>query len=61
MHIPNESALLRRARQRAQDRSADAITRFAGSMLFVYLHVGWFVLWVSWTSRPTCSARCGPR
>jgi uncharacterized membrane protein len=46
MHIPNESALLRRARQRAQDRSADAITRFAGSMLFVYLHVGWFVLWI---------------
>ncbi|HEX8858657.1 MAG TPA: DUF1003 domain-containing protein [Actinomycetes bacterium] len=46
MHIPNESALLRGARQRPQDRAADAITRFAGSMLFVYLHVGWFVLWV---------------
>jgi uncharacterized membrane protein len=46
MHIPNESALLRRERQRPQDRAADAITRFAGSMLFVYLHVGWFALWV---------------
>jgi uncharacterized membrane protein len=46
MHIPNESTLLRGARQRPQDRAADAITRFAGSMLFVYLHVGWFVLWV---------------
>jgi uncharacterized membrane protein len=33
-------------RQRPQDRAADAITRFAGKMLFVYLHVGWFVLWV---------------
>jgi uncharacterized membrane protein len=46
MHIPNESVLLRRARRRTQDRAADAITRFAGSMLFVYLHVGWFALWV---------------
>jgi uncharacterized membrane protein len=46
MHIPNESALLQQARQRLQDRAADAITRFSGSMLFVYLHVGWFVLWV---------------
>jgi uncharacterized membrane protein len=46
MHIPNESALLRRARRSLQDRAADAITRFAGSMLFVYLHVGWFVVWI---------------
>jgi uncharacterized membrane protein len=46
MHIPNESALLRQARQRLQDRVADIITRFAGSMLFVYLHVGWFAVWI---------------
>ena len=46
MHIPNETALLRRARQSTQDRLADAITRFAGSMRFVYLHVAWFVLWI---------------
>jgi uncharacterized membrane protein len=46
MHIPNESLLLQQARQRPQDRAADAITRLAGSMLFVYLHVGWFALWV---------------
>ena len=46
MHIPNESALLRRARGRLQDRAADAITRLAGSMLFVYLHVGWFAVWI---------------
>ena len=25
---------------------ADAITRFAGSMSFVYLHVGWFAVWI---------------
>jgi uncharacterized membrane protein len=29
-----------------QDRAADAITRFAGSMSFVYLHVGWFAVWI---------------
>jgi uncharacterized membrane protein len=30
-----------------QDRIADAITRFAGSMPFVYLHVVWFTLWIA--------------
>jgi uncharacterized membrane protein len=29
-----------------QDRAADAITRFAGSMSFVYLHLGWFAVWI---------------
>src|SRR5215208_5729196 len=38
-------APLPRARQRAQDRAADAITRFAGSMLLIYRHLAWFVLW----------------
>jgi uncharacterized membrane protein len=28
------------------DRIADLITRFVGSMLFVYLHVLWFALWI---------------
>jgi uncharacterized membrane protein len=46
MHIPNEVVVLRQLRQRTQDRIADAITRFAGSMLFVYLHIGWFALWI---------------
>jgi uncharacterized membrane protein len=32
--------------RRAQDRVTDAITAFAGSLSFVYLHVGWFGLWV---------------
>jgi uncharacterized membrane protein len=35
----------RRARS-AQNRVADAITRFAGSMWFVYLHVAWFAVWI---------------
>ena len=29
-----------------QNRIADAITAFAGSMWFVYLHVVWFALWI---------------
>jgi uncharacterized membrane protein len=37
------------ARERAQDaqsRIADGITRFAGSMTFVYIHVFWFASWI---------------
>jgi uncharacterized membrane protein len=30
-----------------QDRIADAITSFAGSMPFVYLHIIWFTLWIA--------------
>lgn len=30
-----------------QDRAADLITRFSGSMLFVYFHVVWFALWIA--------------
>jgi len=29
-----------------QNRIADAITAFAGSMTFVYLHVVWFAAWI---------------
>jgi uncharacterized membrane protein len=29
-----------------QNRIADTITRFAGSMLFVYVHLAWFALWL---------------
>ncbi len=37
--------MLARARSR-QQRIADAITTFAGSLLFVYLHAAWFALWI---------------
>jgi uncharacterized membrane protein len=30
----------------AQNRVADRITRFSGSMLFVYLHIIWFGCWI---------------
>ena len=32
--------------QSAQNRVADVITRFAGSMAFVYVHIVWFSLWI---------------
>jgi uncharacterized membrane protein len=43
-------ALAQHERERGgslQNRIADRITRFAGSMAFVYVHVVWFVLWIS--------------
>ena len=32
--------------QSAQNRIADTITDFAGSMLFVYVHLAWFAAWI---------------
>jgi uncharacterized membrane protein len=46
---PIDPALLRHERERAdavQNRVADRITAFSGSMLFVYLHVAWFACWI---------------
>jgi uncharacterized membrane protein len=48
--MPSNPALLQHAEQRAQNienRIADAITRFAGSMPFVYVHVIWFTAWIA--------------
>ena len=50
-HLPLEPnpALLEHAKERAesvQNRIADQITAFAGSMRFVYLHVIWFGCWI---------------
>jgi uncharacterized membrane protein len=47
---PINPALIRHAEERgrdAQNRIADAITRFSGSMTFVYLHVIWFACWIA--------------
>lgn len=35
------------SRRGVQDRVADAITTFSGSMSFVYLHITWFGAWVA--------------
>jgi uncharacterized membrane protein len=32
--------------EQAQHRVADAISRFAGSIPFVYIHIVWFTVWV---------------
>jgi len=47
--MPINPALLKHAQERQQfleNRIADAITRFAGSMQFVYLHIIWFAAWI---------------
>ena len=47
--MPVNPALAKHAEARAasiQNRIADAITRFAGSMWFVYLHIFWFACWI---------------
>jgi uncharacterized membrane protein len=33
-------------RASVQNRIADAVTKFAGSMVFVYVHIVWFSLWI---------------
>lgn len=35
----------------AETKLADAITRLAGSMFFVYIHIVWFVLWLFFAGR----------
>jgi uncharacterized membrane protein len=49
LELPTHPALRRTIEKRAgsiQNRIADAITRFAGSMVFVYVHILWFGLWI---------------
>jgi uncharacterized membrane protein len=46
---PVNPALIKHAEQRASDvqnRIADKITAFSGSMTFVYLHIIWFASWI---------------
>jgi uncharacterized membrane protein len=46
---PIHPALVKQDKERADEfgnRIADTVTRFAGSMQFVYLHVLWFGCWI---------------
>src|SRR5689334_16610909 len=46
---PVNPALVKQAEKRAEDaqnRIADRITTFAGSMAFVYIHILWFGCWI---------------
>ena len=56
---PINPALLKREEERAevaQNRIADKITAFSGSMLFVYIHIIWFGCWIGFGERSTRSA-----
>ncbi|MCU1351359.1 MAG: hypothetical protein JWM05_568 [Acidimicrobiales bacterium] len=44
-HAKDERRVLRAVLQ-AQDRAADKVTSFAGSLRFVYLHSVWFGVWI---------------
>jgi uncharacterized membrane protein len=44
--LHQQLAALSRLRQRREERAADKITAFSGSMLFVYLHIVWFTIWI---------------
>ena len=49
LKVEPNPALLEHARKRAesvQNRIADRITTFAGSMAFVYIHIIWFGCWI---------------
>jgi uncharacterized membrane protein len=44
---PRAEHRLRHGVERAQHQAADAISAFAGSIPFIYIHVGWFTMWVA--------------
>jgi uncharacterized membrane protein len=45
LQIGNERRIVRRLR-RTEDKVADTVTTFAGSLNFVYIHALWFALWI---------------
>ncbi len=34
-------------RKSRRDRAADVVTTFSGSMLFLYVHIAWFLTWIA--------------
>ena len=54
IELPHHPAVLEEQQRRAADfqlRVADWITSFAGSMNFVYLHIGLFAVWMLFIER----------
>jgi uncharacterized membrane protein len=45
-HVRDERTIVRTV-MRAQDRAADKVTGFAGSLKFVYIHSVWFGIWIA--------------
>jgi len=46
MALRHEFLVLAKQRRRREDRVADGITAFSGSMQFVYVHIVWFTAWI---------------
>jgi uncharacterized membrane protein len=49
LNVPHSPVVVKQLEKRAQDvqlRVADAITAFAGSMNFVYIHIAAFAVWM---------------
>jgi hypothetical protein len=64
--VPHHPVVIDEINKRAQDaqlRLADQITRFAGSMVFVYLHIALFAMWMFHRTRPVADtdAHCVTR
>jgi uncharacterized membrane protein len=51
-HHPAVAGAIARQAEDVQLRIADLITRFAGSMVFVYLHVALFAVWMLVLEKP---------
>jgi uncharacterized membrane protein len=52
---PIHPGLLEQSRERTearQNRLADRVTAFAGSMNFVYIHIVWFACWIGFRVEP---------
>jgi len=47
LHNPALIEHARERRQRLDNRIADGVTAFAGSMAFVWIHVLWFGIWIA--------------
>lgn len=48
---PGVSGYLEKRASSVQNRIADGITRFAGSMWFVYVHIVLFAVWMVWIEK----------
>jgi uncharacterized membrane protein len=49
---PGSAPAHQERRKSMENRVADQITRFAGSMRFVYIHIIWFAAWICFRVEP---------
>src|SRR5438270_14064223 len=53
---PRSEHRLRHGVPHAQHQAADAISGFAGSIPFIYIHIVWFTMWVAINLGASCRA-----